>query len=147
MMAIMQRDNIVQLVKEAADIAEVVGEVVSLKKSGTNLKGLCPFHSEKTPSFMVNPERRSFHCFGCGEGGDIFTFLMKYHNQTFPEALKELAHKFNIPLPEKSTSPEEHAKAKKREGLYKANEKDLLKRWAKPIKKNYETSWIPMPFS
>jgi DNA primase len=119
----MHSDNIVQLVKEAADIAEVVGELVSLKRSGTNLKGLCPFHSEKTPSFMVNPERRSFHCFGCGEGGDVFSFLMKYHNQTFPETLKELAHKYNIPLPEKSASPEEQAQAKKREGLYQANEK------------------------
>lgn len=151
-MAIMQRDNIVQLVKEAANIAEVIGELVSLKRSGTNLKGLCPFHSENTPSFMVNPERRSFHCFGCGEGGDVFSFLMKYHNQTFPETLKELAHKFNIPLPEKSSSPEEQAKAKKREGLYQANEKAaalfheylLQNKAAEPARKYLQERGIPL---
>lgn len=116
------RDDTVQLVKDTADIVEIVGENVTLKKSGVNFKGLCPFHSEKTPSFMVNPERRSFHCFGCGEGGDVLTFMMKFHRLNFQEALQELARRYQISLPEKSLSPADQAKAQKRKALYDINE-------------------------
>lgn len=116
------REDTVQLIKETADIAEIIGEHVNLKKSGVNLKGLCPFHSEKTPSFMVNPERKSFHCFGCGEGGDVFTFMMNFHRLTFPEALKELAQRYQITLPEENLSPADQAEAQKRQLLYEINE-------------------------
>ncbi|MCK5322527.1 MAG: DNA primase [Desulfobulbaceae bacterium] len=117
------RENVVHEIKELADIIEIIGEYVSLRRSGANFKGLCPFHSEKTPSFIVNPDRRSFHCFGCGEHGDVFTFLQKYHNLTFPEAIEELARRCRITLPEKPYSKEDQAKAEKRDKLHKANEK------------------------
>lgn len=117
------QDNAVSQVKEAAQIVDIVGEVVALKRSGANLKGLCPFHGEKTPSFMVNPARQSYHCFGCGEGGDVFSFLMQYHRMTFPEALRNLAERYHIELPEQVYSAKDQAQAEKREILYRANER------------------------
>jgi len=122
-MAVYQGEDTVQLIKDAADIAEIIGEHVSLKRAGTNLKGLCPFHSEKTPSFTVNPERKTYHCFGCGEGGDAISFMMNFHRLSFAEALKELARKYQIALPEKPLNPQELEKAQKREALHVANEK------------------------
>jgi DNA primase len=111
------KDDAVQRVKDAADIVELIGEHVSLKKAGTNYKGLCPFHAEKTPSFTVNPQRGSFHCFGCSEGGDVFSFYMKFHNVTFPEALQNLARRYNIALPEKPLSHQDQARARKKAGI------------------------------
>ena len=116
-------NDAVQRVKDAADIVEIIGEVVSLKKAGVNYKGCCPFHSEKTPSFTVNPQRGSFHCFGCNEGGDVFSFYMKYHNTTFPEALQNLARRYNVLLPEKPLSHQDQTRAKKKSGLYEVLEK------------------------
>ena len=89
---------------------EVVSEYVTLRKAGRNFVGLCPFHREKTPSFSVNPDKQIFYCFGCGEGGDVFSFLMKINNTGFPEALKMLAEKLGIALaqfqrPEADGSP------------------------------------------
>ncbi|MDH4320611.1 MAG: DNA primase [Desulfobulbaceae bacterium] len=122
MTALQTKDNTVQLVKDAADIVAIIGECVTLQRSGANLKGCCPFHSEKTPSFLVSPERRTFHCFGCGEGGDVLTFMMKYHRLTFPEALQDLAKRYQITLPEKAMSSEEQAQLKQREALYRVSE-------------------------
>ncbi|OGQ99256.1 MAG: DNA primase [Deltaproteobacteria bacterium RIFOXYD12_FULL_55_16] len=122
-MAVYQGEDTVQLIKDAADIAEIIGEHVALKRAGTNLKGLCPFHAEKTPSFTVNPERKTYHCFGCGEGGDVFSFMMNFHRLSFAEALKELARKYQIALPEKPLNPQELEKSRKREALQAANEK------------------------
>ena len=116
-------NDAVQRVKDAADIVEIIGEVVNLKKAGVNYKGCCPFHSEKTPSFTVNPQRGSFHCFGCNEGGDVFSFYMKYHNVTFPEALQNLARRYNILLPEKPLSHHDQERARKRKGLFDLLEK------------------------
>lgn len=93
-------DRIIDQVQMASDIVEVIGQSLTLKRSGRNLKGLCPFHSEKTPSFMVNPEKQIYHCFGCGAGGDVFSFLMKNENMSFGEAIRFLAEKANIVLPE-----------------------------------------------
>jgi len=118
-----EQKDAVQRVKEAAQIIDIIGECVSLIRAGANMKGLCPFHAEKTPSFMVNPARQSFHCFGCGEGGDVFSFMMKYYNITFPEALKQLAQRYQITLPEKQFSSEDQAKAEKRQKLFAANER------------------------
>ncbi|MBU0673050.1 MAG: DNA primase [Proteobacteria bacterium] len=112
------QENAVQQVKDAANIVEIVGEHVQLKKAGATYKGLCPFHGEKTPSFNVNPNRNSYHCFGCSEGGDVIDFYMKYHNVTFPEALKALAQRYGIVLPEKALSHEERARANRRTDLY-----------------------------
>lgn len=120
------KDDSVQLVKEAADIVEIIGEHVDLKKAGSNYKGRCPFHSEKTPSFTVSQARRSFHCFGCNEGGDVFSFYMKYHNATFPEALKGLAKRYGVALPEKPLSHADQARAKRRSGLYEIQEKSAM---------------------
>ncbi len=78
-------------VKSKLSVVDVVGETVSLKKAGTTYKGLCPFHGEKTPSFVVTPSRESWHCFGCGLGGDIFSFVMQRDGVAFPEALRTLA--------------------------------------------------------
>ncbi|MBD3369692.1 DNA primase [Candidatus Fermentibacteria bacterium] len=88
----------VEKVRDASDIAEIVGRYVNLERSGRSLRGLCPFHKEKTPSFFVAPEKQVFHCFGCGEGGDVFTFLMKYFGISFSEALRELADEAGITL-------------------------------------------------
>ncbi len=116
------QDDTVRQIKDAAQIAEIIGECITLKKSGVNLKGLCPFHAEKTPSFMVSPERQTFHCFGCGEGGDVFTFMTKYYRMTFPEALKELAGRYHITLPQRPVNHDDRRKAQKREALFASNE-------------------------
>ncbi|NOX25478.1 MAG: DNA primase [Deltaproteobacteria bacterium] len=114
-------ENTIQTVKDAADILEIVGESVSLKKTGVNYKGLCPFHSEKTPSFTVNPARQYFHCFGCSEGGNVLHFVMKSQNMGFIEAVKYLAGRYNIVLPEKTLSPRERENSQKKEVIYQIN--------------------------
>ena len=87
-------------IRAGVDIVEIVGRFVNLRKSGQNYKGLCPFHGEKTPSFMVNPKKGIFHCFGCGVGGDAFGFLMRQDRLSFPEAVRALAKQANVTLPE-----------------------------------------------
>ncbi len=95
-------------VKQQADIVRVVGDYVRLKKSGQNFTGLCPFHSEKTPSFAVHPVKQIFHCFGCGQGGDVFQFVMEMEKCAFPEAVRTVAEKCGIPIPAKrERTPEE----------------------------------------
>jgi DNA primase len=109
-------------IKQAADIVSVVGQFVQLKKAGKNFVGLCPFHGEKAPSFTVSQDKQMFHCFGCKQGGDVFAFWMAYHSLSFPEALRDLAERYNVQLPEKHFSAEEKKKADYRETLYKVNE-------------------------
>jgi len=109
-------------VRERARIVEVVSDYVTLRKTGRNYKGLCPFHSEKTPSFMVNEEKQIFHCFGCGEGGDVFAFLMKAGQVTFPQAVEALAKRFGIKLPPKELSPVQKKELAKRELLFQINQ-------------------------
>ncbi|MCJ7833212.1 MAG: DNA primase, partial [Deltaproteobacteria bacterium] len=92
-------ESFISQIKDAVNLVAVISESVSLKKTGRNYQGLCPFHPEKTPSFMVNEEKQIFHCFGCGLGGNVFTFFMHYHHLTFPEAVSELAERLRIPLP------------------------------------------------
>lgn len=116
------QDEIKNRIRESTDIVRVIGESVELKKAGANYVGLCPFHAEKTPSFSVNPGRQFFHCFGCGESGDAFSFMTKYHRLSFPEALKELAQRAGIELPERTLSGAEQEQLKQRERLYVVNE-------------------------
>ncbi len=94
----------IQQIRERIDIVDLISTYVSLSKAGQNFKGLCPFHSEKTPSFSVNPVSQYFHCFGCQAGGDAFTFLMKQENMDFMEALRELSQRAGIALPERSST-------------------------------------------
>jgi DNA primase len=106
-------------VKSKLTVLEVVGEAVQLKKAGTTYKGLCPFHGEKTPSFVVTPARDTWHCFGCGEGGDIFSFVMKHEGLSFPDALRKLAARAGIEVDERTTREDAH-KARLREVLEQA---------------------------
>jgi DNA primase len=108
-------EEIIAEIKDTVDILAVVGDSVLLKKAGRNYQGLCPFHSEKTPSFTVSPEKQMFYCFGCGEGGNVFSFLMKQQGVTFPEAVKILAERAGIALPERRQSEEQKRRWRERE--------------------------------
>jgi len=109
-------------IRDRSSIQEVVSDYVTLKKTGKNYKGLCPFHSEKTPSFMVNEEKQIFHCFGCGEGGDVFTFLMKAGQFSFPQAVEELAKRYGVQLPSRELSATQKKEMAKREALFHINQ-------------------------
>jgi DNA primase len=113
-----------QLVKHQADIVKIVGEYITLKKAGAqNFNGLCPFHGEKTPSFSVHAVRQFYHCFGCGEGGDVFSFVQKIENVSFHEAVKLVAQKSGIPLPKREAlSPEEAEEHRQRGKLLELHE-------------------------
>lgn len=117
------RDSVTALVKEQADIIQIIGECVDLKRAGARFLGRCPFHGEKTPSFSVHPGQQFYHCFGCGESGDVFSFMMKYHNLDFPTALQTLARRYQIELPEKHYSQAEQEKERQRKVMYAINEK------------------------
>ena len=105
-------DGFAQSVKQQADIVRIIGEYVRLTKAGAqSFKGLCPFHKEKTPSFNVQAAQQFFHCFGCGQSGDVFTFVQKIENVSFPEAVRSVAQKCGIPLPKREFSSPEEAQA------------------------------------
>ena len=105
-----------------ADIVEVIGEFVSLRKRGSNYVGLCPFHNEKTPSFSVSPSKGIFKCFGCGKGGDVVSFIMEYEHLSYPEALRYLARKYNIEVEERELTAEEIKAQKESESLFAITE-------------------------
>ena len=92
-------DDIVEEVRARNDIVDVISGYVKLQRRGSSYFGLCPFHNEKSPSFSVSPSKQMYYCFGCGAGGNVFTFLMEYENYTFPEALKVLADRAGVSLP------------------------------------------------
>lgn len=112
-------DETIQQIKESTDIVDLIGQYVDLKKSGSNYLGLCPFHSEKTPSFTVSRQKQFFHCFGCGEGGDAISFLMKRESLNYPEAIRRLAEQRGIVI---AGSEEETQRAKRKETLYGLNQ-------------------------
>ncbi len=109
-------------IRDRANILEVVSDYVSLKKAGKNYKGLCPFHSEKTPSFMVNEAKQMFHCFGCGEGGDVFAFLMKVAHYSFPQAVEQLAKRYGVTLPSRELTLSQKKEMAKRNLLFQINQ-------------------------
>jgi len=115
----------VDKIMDAARIVDVVGEFVTLKKSGVNYKGLCPFHDDRNPSFMVSPSKNICHCFVCGKGGTPASFLMEHEQITYPEALRWLAKKYNIEIVEKEMTDEEREAQSERESMFIVNE------WAK----------------
>src|SRR3989344_1528497 len=98
-----------QLVKERLDIADFIKQYVPLSPAGRNLKGLCPFHKEKTASFIVTPDRQTWHCFGCGVGGDVIAFFMRYENLEFIEALKILAERVGVDMGKIGTGDQKQA--------------------------------------
>ena len=118
------RDTIDKIM-EATNIVDVVSEFVTLRKAGINYKGLCPFHDDKTPSFMVSPAKGICHCFACGKGGNAVNFLMEHEQITYPDALRWLAKKYNIEIQERELSAEEKQQATDRESMFIVNE------WAK----------------
>lgn len=126
-------DNVLDEIRDRADIVDLIGEYVDLKRSGSNYMGLCPFHSEKTPSFSVSPSKSIFKCFGCGVGGDVITFVMKRENLSFPEAVEFLADKYNVRL---EVYKDENKEAReKRNRLYEINREAGLH-----FLKNYQVS-------
>ena len=120
-------------IMDATNIVDVVGEFVTLRKAGVNYKGLCPFHDDTTPSFMVSPSKQICHCFACGEGGNAVNFLMKHEQITYPEALRWLAKKYNIEIQEKELTEEEKKEQSDRESMFVVNDwamkyfQDILK--------------------
>jgi DNA primase len=114
-------DGKIEEIRRRTDIVSLIGEYVSLKKAGKNYIGLCPFHQEKTPSFTVSAEKQIFHCFGCGEHGDAFSFLMKINSLTFPEAVRQLAKKAGVDLPQRTLGSKERESYTIREKILIAN--------------------------
>ena len=114
-------EELVDEVRSRSDIVDVIGRDIDLKKKGTSYFGLCSFHNEKTGSFSVSPSKQIFYCFGCGEGGNVISFVMKYENLTFPEAVKQLADQCGVKLPEREMSEQEKAASTRRERLMAAN--------------------------
>src|SRR5512146_1903192 len=118
-------DEKVREVRERAPILDVISGYMSLRKSGANYLGLCPFHGEKTPSFNVNPGRAIFHCFGCGLGGNVFSFIMKMEGLSFPEAVKFLAKRVGVIIEERPPTAAEKRRSDERESLYRVTEQAM----------------------
>lgn len=115
-------NHLIDTIRERSDLVAIVSEHLSLKKTGQNYTGFCPFHEERTPSFVVNPIRQFFHCFGCGEGGDVFHFVEKMEGASFPEALRALADRGGIPLPAEDHPLQASGSRTEAEKIYKVNE-------------------------
>ena len=111
----------IEEIRQRSDIVGLISEYVALKKAGRNHIGSCPFHKEKTPSFTVSAEKQIFYCFGCGQGGNVFSFLMKINNMTFPEAARHLAARLGIEIPKVFSDEEERRRAGLKEELYRIN--------------------------
>jgi DNA primase len=131
--------NFIQELLARADVVEIVGRYVQLKKAGANFSGLCPFHSEKSPSFTVSPSKQFFHCFGCGKNGNAIGFLIDYAGMSFPEAVKDLAGKYGMQVPEEDIPPAERARqAEQRQK--QATLTDVLEKAGAAYRKNLKSS-------
>ena len=115
-------EDVIQEIRDRTDIVEVVSSYLPLKRSGANNQGLCPFHSEKSPSFNVNSTRQIFHCFGCGVGGNVFTFLMRMEGLAFPEAVRRLGEKSGVDVPDEQMTPAEEQRRQEHDQLARVNE-------------------------
>ena len=127
-------DDTIERVRSSNNIVDIVSEYLTLKRTGSNYVGICPFHSEKTPSFTVSDTKQFYHCFGCGEGGDVISFIMKKENLSFPEAVKFLADKAGIPLKEKEFKKNKELENKKAK-LYEIN-REAARYFYKNLKAN-----------
>ena len=154
-------NDLIDLIRSEADIVEVLSGFVTLKKAGQNYLGLCPFHDEKTPSFSVNLQRQIFHCFGCGKGGNVFTFLMEHENISFIEAVRHLAHHLNITIPETNKTSEADSEAESlsrvtqfatdfyHQTLLKSDQKEFVRRYtvkrglAEKVIKRFSLGYAP----
>lgn len=116
-------EELIEEVRSRSDVVDIIGQYVGLKKKGNTYFGLCPFHNEKTGSFSVSPHKQMYYCFGCGAGGNVFTFLMNYENMSFPEALQMLADRAGIELPKEEMSKEERVRQDKRSQILEINKK------------------------
>ena len=114
-------DEIIEEVRNRTNIVDVISQYVNLQKKGSQYFGLCPFHNEKTGSFSVSPQKQMYYCFGCGKGGNVFSFLMDYDNMTFKEAVEELAPKCGVTLPQREMTAQERQKADRRSRLFEIN--------------------------
>ena len=114
-------EEIIDEVRNRNDIVDVISKYVSLKRKGRNYFGCCPFHNEKTPSFSVSPDRQIYHCFGCGQGGNVISFIMKIEELNFKEAVELLANNAHIDLPKNTISQYEEQQEKLKATLYKIN--------------------------
>lgn len=114
-------DDLIEEVRSRNDIVDVISGYVKLQKKGSSWFGLCPFHNEKSPSFSVSRTKQMFYCFGCGKGGNVFTFIMEYENFTFKEAVKYLADRAGMTLPETEDTPEQKRAADLRNQLLEIN--------------------------
>ncbi len=118
--------DVINRILEENNIVDIIEEYLPLRKAGNNYSTNCPFHKEKTPSFVVSPDKQMFHCFGCGESGDSISFLTKYKNYTFVEAAEHLARKAGIVLEEINLSPKENQNRQQADRLYKINREAAL---------------------
>ena len=114
-------EKILEEVRAGNDIVDVISGYVRLQKKGGRYWGLCPFHNEKSPSFSVNGDMQVYHCFGCGAGGNVYTFVMNYENYTFPEAVRMLAQWAGVALPQEEDSPEARSRDNRRARLLEVN--------------------------
>lgn len=124
-------DEQIEEVRQRSDIVDIIGSYVKLKRSGSGYVGLCPFHSEKSPSFSVNPARQMYKCFGCGVGGNVITFMMEYENYSFPEAMQYLAERAGVELPQKEMTAEQKRQESLRATLLEINTKAARYYYAK----------------
>ncbi len=115
-------DDTIRRIKNTANIVDIVGDSVVLKKTGRNFKGLCPFHAEKTPSFTVSPEKQIFYCFGCHTGGNVFSFVMQQEGLSFPESVRWLGKRFGIEVPDYRMTPEQKRQQSEKDKLFRINE-------------------------
>lgn len=115
-------EDVIKRVQDAANIVDIIGEGVVLRRSGRNYLGLCPFHAEKTPSFSVSPEKQIFYCFGCHTGGSVFSFLMQQDGLTFPEAVRHVAARYGIDVPDERLTPAQRQQFTEKDHLYQINE-------------------------
>ena len=113
-------DDIIEEVRQKNDIVDVVSQYVKLTRKGSSYFGLCPFHNEKTPSFSVTPGKQMYYCFGCGAGGNVFNFIMEYENYTFGEALKHLAERAGVELPQIEYSREVQERPDRRQNFWRS---------------------------